>query len=158
MLALTIWPEWVWAIRRLGKPSENRDWKMPEAVVGQWIALHAGKHVGGRPGDVARVEGLAAVLRTAELCGVWPPGSRQRLMDVSWPENLGAITDVVRLSGYDQLQKSLWDVAGCYHWRWDRRISLPEPVPCRGLQRLWKVPPDVEAEILRQVGGQLDAA
>lgn len=46
--ALTIWPEWAWAIRWLGKDVENRTWHPPKSIIGKRIALHAGKGVGRR--------------------------------------------------------------------------------------------------------------
>jgi hypothetical protein len=38
---------------------------------------------------------------------------------------------------------------GPYGWLMPERVAI-EPVPCRGAQGLWKLPPDVEAEVLRR--------
>lgn len=48
MKALTLWPEWAWAIMHLGKDVENRTWHPPKNILGQRIALHAGRKVGRR--------------------------------------------------------------------------------------------------------------
>jgi hypothetical protein len=40
---------------------------------------------------------------------------------------------------------------GRYAWELTRVKMPPEPVPCRGRQRLWDVPPDVAAEIMRRI-------
>jgi hypothetical protein len=39
---------------------------------------------------------------------------------------------------------------GEYGWVVDEVFALPEPVPCPGFQRLWTLPPDVEARVLEQ--------
>lgn len=48
MKALTLWPEWAWSIMHLGKDVENRTWHPPKNILGQRIALHAGRKVGRR--------------------------------------------------------------------------------------------------------------
>ncbi len=42
MRALTLTPEWAWAVCRLGKRVENRTWAPPASAIGTTIALHAG--------------------------------------------------------------------------------------------------------------------
>ena len=46
--ALTLWPEWAWAVCHLGKNVENRSWPIPRGMVGETIAIHAGARFGGR--------------------------------------------------------------------------------------------------------------
>lgn len=62
--ALTIWPEWAFAICHLEKRIENRSWRPPASLVGKRMAIHAGAHLGGRKGRVAAVQGLEAVRYT----------------------------------------------------------------------------------------------
>lgn len=76
MLALTLWPEWAWAIdlpkedgtgyHPLAKRVENREWEIP---LSQWIALHAGKYIGGRKGRVASDEGCESVSLMGQRAG-----------------------------------------------------------------------------------------
>lgn len=47
MKAITLWPEWVWAICCLQKRVENRGWIPPASMLGETIAIHAGKALGG---------------------------------------------------------------------------------------------------------------
>jgi len=54
MKALTLWPEWAWAIIHLGKDVENRTWHPPKNILGQRIALHAGRKVGRRYDPVVK--------------------------------------------------------------------------------------------------------
>lgn len=37
--------------------------------------------------------------------------------------------------------------AGRWMWRLADVRTLPEPIPCRGAQRLWTVPPEIEAQL-----------
>jgi hypothetical protein len=77
-LALT---EWAWAIDVLPEPAakrvENRGQPPWARLVGPgapWIALHAGKHVGGAPGRNAMYGGLMGVRDMARLAG-WHAGT-----------------------------------------------------------------------------------
>lgn len=36
-------------------------------------------------------------------------------------------------------------------WLFDRVVRLPVPVPCRGAQGLWELPPDVLAAVREQI-------
>lgn len=63
--ALTLWPEWAWAIANLDKRVENRTWAPPISMVGKRIAIHSGASIGGRKGRVARREGLSAMMSMA---------------------------------------------------------------------------------------------
>lgn len=67
--ALTIWPEWVWAIMFLDKDREYRGWHPPKDLIGKRLAIHAGANIGGRKGMKARSEGLEAVARMARRAG-----------------------------------------------------------------------------------------
>lgn len=76
LLALTLWPEWAWAVDlpfALAKRVENRGWAPPAELVGPaapWIALHAGKHIGGRSGSDALLDGLEGVLTMGRRAGL----------------------------------------------------------------------------------------
>lgn len=70
MQALTLWPEWAWAIdlpEKLAKRVECRGYELP---IGAWVYLHAGKHIGGRPGRPSLEGGLRAVERMARDAGL----------------------------------------------------------------------------------------
>lgn len=47
-LAITLWPEWAYAVAHLGKNIENRTWEPPDGLLGQMIAIHGGVSIGGR--------------------------------------------------------------------------------------------------------------
>ena len=66
MRALTLYPEFAWAIHALDKRVENRGWALP---LNQWFALHAGKNIGGRASAEGREEGLISLQQMAERAG-----------------------------------------------------------------------------------------
>jgi hypothetical protein len=144
--ALTLWPEWAWAITQLGKDVENRDWRPSRAVLspGDWLAIHAGAVMGGgNPSRKAADAALRGVLEThARVTGLKP------LPEPLSEPTLSAIVALVRYSGADGANPGGWAVPGAYHWRWDRMITLATPIPCRGERDLWPVPEAIVAQIL----------
>jgi hypothetical protein len=153
MPALTLWPEWAHAVARLGKDVENRTWApSPRRLpVGRWIAIHAGKHVGGAPS--ALEEGIAAVfkpLRLPVLRRVKRGQAAQIWVDGQLVVTSGVIA-VARFGGCVSDSPSSWAVPGLVHWKLDQVIALAEPVPCAGRQGLWKLPREIDAAVRAQV-------
>jgi hypothetical protein len=62
------------------------------------------------------------------------------------------IVAVCRFGGTMTASFDPW-FAGPVGWFLEDVTVLPEPVPCRGDQKLWEVPPDVLAEVERQLRG-----
>jgi hypothetical protein len=144
--ALTLWPEWAWAITQLGKDVENRDWKPSRTILapGDWLAIHAGAVLGG--GNPSRKATEAALQKVAEsylFANNFAP-----LPELATKPTLSAIVALVRYSGADGANPGGWAVPGAYHWRWDRMITLATPIPCRGERDLWPVPEAIVAQIL----------
>lgn len=134
---LTVWPEWLWAFVYLGKRTENRTWSPPRELLrrGLVVALHGGKHLGGRPGADADDEARAAVRRMFSR-GPAPPGW-------TWPQVpldafAGQIAAVAELRGVDTDDtRTRWDVGGSMHWRFPKVYVLETPVRTAGAQGLW---------------------
>ena len=131
MRALTIWQPWGDGIVQGWKPLENRDWPPPKSAVGEWIAIHAGKHL-----DVEGEPGFREMLAEAHP-DVKPPAFR------SLP--LGAIIGVAHLVGCVEDSDSPWFV-GDFGWLFSEAVAV-EPLPCKGMQGLWTVPEDLVPEL-----------
>lgn len=149
MRALTLWPEWAWAIHTLDKRVENRTWAIPR---GEWFALHAGKHIGGRPGEAARLDGLNAVVhmgrRAGWACIVDRAGvnTQTRTFTVSADAIArSCLLGHFRVTDYDRSGLG-WAVPGQIGNVLEY-VPFAEPVPCKGAQGLWRVPEDVMAKI-----------
>lgn len=164
MRALTLYPEWAWAILHLGKDVENRLWLPPRALAGQWVALHAGAHVGGRPGQVARTEGMLGLYEMAHRAGWmevaqtlptddpfwWERGAQRAHEPMSHEVTRRAIVGIVRFSSPAR-STSPWAVPGQHHWPILQVVALPAPVLCPGALGLWRVPEALLQSILPHV-------
>jgi hypothetical protein len=134
MRGLSIMHPWCAAIAYGTKTVENRTWGAPEWITGKTIAIHASK----KPDISAR-----------------PPDGE------AWPErkmHLGAVIAVARVTGSCVPWEcdggcSPWAVRGQDHWHLTDRQALAEPVPCRGMLGLWRLPEDVEKLVRAQLSG-----
>lgn len=179
MKAITLWPEWAWAILHLGKDIENRGYPLPESLIGKWIGLHAGKHVGGKPGFVATVAGWEGVANMAGDCWecqhsapgpgwtgtptafVWDPIAKDaprptstRIELATTPLVTSAIVAVVRFGRPRPpiaFGGGYWRVASQWGWPISDMMPLATPVPCKGAQGLWEVPANI-LDKCREVG------
>ena len=146
MKALTIHQPWNWLIANRHKPVENRGWWPPKGTLSTRIALHAGKTLDHHAVDMLREEGyplpdgyvLGAVEAVATVAG-WVDDARR---GARAPGTDMAVIEAAR-------DHSLY--CGPVGWVLTDVILLPEPVPCRGFQKLWTLPADVERAVLEQI-------
>jgi hypothetical protein len=170
----TLWPEWGFTFTHLDKGGstghpgiENRPSKPPANLIGQRVAFHNGAHIGGRKGNVAALEGVWAVLGTAESAGWAFTGARPSAL--ARRVNLGrgilskggdavdfdgsrivtsALTFTAVITGYDpptDKPAHPWQFASDpedsetwqYGWHVEDVIPLARPIPCAGLQGFW---------------------
>ena len=164
MKALTLWPEWLWAVTHLGKPLENRTYPPPESLIGERIALHAGLKVGGVT-DKWGPRFLEAVGLVMEMAGEagWGPMIIKKAQLVEFHmypvrmglclENLprGVVVATALVAGYHHdYKRRPWGAKGQYQWKLEDVRKLGTPIPCRGYQRLWNLPPEVERAVREQ--------
>ncbi len=151
MRALTLWPEQAFAVAYLGKDRENRKQRPPRTIVGQWLAIHAGAHIGGRPSKGAARLGMCAMFEVAELSiGSLPD---QDLMVSKLVRS--AVVAVVKIGhAYEIGNPRRWYLGDPWMgWRIDECVTLREPVPCKGYQGIWFLSDDVAAQISAQLPG-----
>ena len=128
--ALTLWPEWAYAIAHLGKDVENRSWRPPAWLIGRRLAIHAGADLGGRPGRMARLEAQANLLCAL---GREPPVGVQIATR--------RIVAVVTVGEPTRDSQSPWAVPGEWHWPLTEVVRVDVPV-LRGAQGLWRLTDD----------------
>ena len=160
MRALTLRRPWDEPIVDGVKTVENRSWHPPAYVVGTHIAIHAGQKYDSGGADWIEEETPYVTLPVHESDRV----------------RRGAIVGVVRVRGWIAMQGPTLRYVGDCEWlkpRLDELISSPwffgpvgwviddavsiAPVPCRGRQRLWTLPADVE-RVVRERWGEARAA
>jgi hypothetical protein len=158
LLALTVHQPWAWALAGGWKPCENRDWPPPPSVLGHYLAIHAGRQY-----DEAAARELVEHAELLRLPGP-PPGAAHIALGaiVAVGRVAGAVL-VDEVEGHLAVQKVLGEVpreraaelarspwaSGPWLWVLDSVVQLAEPVPCRGLQKVWTVPPPV-ADVVRE--------
>ena len=136
--ALTLWRPWTYAITHANKRIENRPWGPPRGIVGQYLALHAGKKYDdyGRlsirditgwdpPDEFGCPQGIVAVCKVLGSYSTYAETDAQ----------LEHLRDVVASVYTDQRP---W-VFGPYCWVLGE-VTPIEPVQCKGAQGLWSVP------------------
>jgi hypothetical protein len=152
---LTVHQPWAWALAGGWKPVENRDWPPPASLIGHHLVIHAGRQYDEAAAFDLRAN--AAALGLPEVL----PGPKVA--------PLGAIVAVAYVAGAvlvedlqpglapakvignvseqegRQLAASPW---ACGPWLWVVRqvVAIP-PIPCRGFQKLWTVPPSIADQV-----------
>ena len=146
MKAITLWPEWAYAIQKLGKDGENRSWRLPKSLVGEWIAIHAGVRGVHAAVTSPRWDELRAFHDTLRVIGV--SGCASNAEDIR-----GHIVQLARFGNPTQNSGSKW-AAGDGQWFWPivERAEIG-PVKCKGAQGLWDVPEDVMQDIRARLSG-----
>ena len=166
MPALTVRPPWSWAIAHGGKAIENRSY--PTRYRGQ-IAIHGGALSRWDP-DGERSPRLRLAWR--EWIAALPAGNvptplpSRRSLHISF----GAVVAVAELAGchssgpqgcggeWDGVDGwlrpwcSTWAANGQCHWELADVRPLRDPVPCRGMLGLWRLPDEVEKAVRAQLG------
>lgn len=143
MKALTFWRPWSDAIVRGPKRCENRGWPPPDRMLGEYIAIHAGKRYqrgewpwpdGFEP--PAEADSPQGIVGVARIRGALDLRRGRALM---YLETVDELQVADRL---DELDRDPWWAGPC-GWLLDEVVAI-EPVPCRGAQGLWNLPADVE--------------
>jgi len=133
ILGLTVYRPWSWAIAEGLKDVENRSWT-PNIPIGHYLAIHAGLKWDR--------SALPFFDRIRRMPGCNLPGVTPRADQCD-----EGIIAIAKYGGYitpDQAPDNPW-LIGPYGWKLDHVVKLNQPVPCKGAQRLWALPPDVLA-------------
>lgn len=135
MRALTLYRPWAWSIVHGPKRIENRPWKPWPSVIGQRIALHAGKRY-DKKGEAFIMEQLAAV------GGLPVDAEDEGIVGVATVR--GFVSNPAEIQDVDQVE---W-FFGPFGWVLED-VRAVEPIPCSGALGLWQLPAAVEAEVRR---------
>lgn len=149
MKALTLWQPWAWAIVAAGKNVENRTWEPPRDIIGERIAIHAGKTID--------IESILA-MRNEMRINCPSPASLVRGAIVGTARVVGAIAvnggtcqynGGVTLEQSSVLCDSHW-FSGPIGWVLADVVRFHEPIQCRGAQGLWELGPAYERLVLEE--------
>lgn len=130
LYALTLHRPWAWAIAHGPKRIENRSWAPPRWARGMRLAIHAGKTFNERDRNVI--------------------ASRYGLSVPSKDDDPMGIVALATLAGSTTESDDPW-FNGPVGWILKDVRALPQPVPARGAQGLWVVPPEIAQQVLAQL-------
>lgn len=162
---LTVRQPWCWAIEH-GKPVENRSWNMKHRGP---LWLHAGaRSRWDLDGESSRL-----------VCQAWAAWAHSRpdfrdnihqyqLQPDTTAMHFGAVTSLAEVTGCHHASEcrrpkgdpppgttyslcSPWAAHAQWHIELTVRLVLPEPVACRGMLGLWRLPEDVEKAVRAQL-------
>mgnify|MGYP003522317705 CR=1 FL=1 len=154
MKALTLWPEWAWAICHLGKNVENRSLVIPPGL----YCLHAGaRFCGEYTKDKYKGEALLSVWNTAhkQRLTVDQANTLSALESVLPDIPTSSIVGIIKVTGHTNYQhRALWDSP--MGWAAPGQIAnhielvsvLPTPIPCKGALGLWTVPDNITHQLV----------
>lgn len=140
MKALTIAQPYSELIVRGLKRVENRNWPAPQAVIGQRIAIHAGKSKAWLSGDnygipvsemqFGKIVATAKVAMCVGIFAAWrgPPDLQEAFKKIGW--SFEAFQDHEHTEGP-------------FCWVLSEVQPLTTPIPYTGAQRLWLLPDHV---------------
>ena len=158
---LTVRPPWSWALLH-GKDVENRTWSTDYRGS---LLLHAGARSRWDPDGAASPFVRHEWDRHVRRIPGWPglPFSDVELNRKTTLMPFGAVVAVAELvachlspdfggtCGATRTLCSPWAARDQYHWLLSDVRPLPEPVPCRGMLGLWRLPDDVERLVREQL-------
>ncbi len=151
MKALSLWQPWANLVAVGAKRIETRSWATDHRGP---LAIHATSKFPQEARDAARNpifaqalgEGLlprSAIVAVATLVGCYQFG-------------YGSTNQTIGGEPVGALEETFGDFTpGRYGWLLKDVQRLAVPVPCPGARMLWDVPPEVESDIQRLLGGAL---
>lgn len=141
MEAITLWRPWELATLYGGKDVENRSWVLPFRMRGKPFALHAGQKF-DKDGEAT----ILRILGIQSLAELWHGASEPGVV-----VGVASVDRVVQPGDrLDKASESPW-LFGPWGWVWRDVRALPRPVPCKGRQGFWRLPPAVEAAVREQL-------
>ena len=142
--ALTLHQPWASLIALGAKRIETRNWRPPVALIGQRLAIHAGKKIVKLPSGTYEHYNQAVMRRLGN----------------DWPDTIptGAVVAIATIQRARQVRSScdlpdgdefLFGEYGYLRWMWELSnvTVLDPPVPIRGRQGIWNWHPP---ELLRE--------
>ena len=130
MKAISLWQPWAWAVAHGGKNIENRGWTA-ESLVGEEIAIHAGMRLDE--------EALQALLDDDVKA---PPAGQ------FYHGGIVAVARFAKIVTEDDAEADNEWFFGPYGFLLEDVVAI-EPVPTRGQQKFWSLPPGV-AHLVQQ--------
>ena len=150
--AVTLRHPWAFAVQRLGKDIENRTWKPPHELIGQYIAIHGGAVPRGEALDTAtnEVVWMLQNILTGAYLRALPADKFTWVRDNLLGKNIRqtewitpGIVAVAKLEAVVTKSDSPW-FFGPYGFVLSDVTPLDRAIPHRGALGFWDVEPHAE--------------
>lgn len=138
MKAITLHQPWASLIAVGAKRIETRSWKPPASLIGQKLAIHAGKRMVQLPASLYPEYNAALRRHLGENWTVTIPAGA--VVAVATLSSAQLITRLSELPDGDELLFGEYDY-GRWMWRLDDVRPLDPPTPVRGHQGIWNFNP-----------------
>lgn len=149
MKGLTLHRPWDYPVVRGIKPIENRRWQPHRAVIGQWVAIHAGlTYDESGAAFIEKAMGQSVPHRVdSDAVAGHIVGLVRVVAAFHKPTIDAAKSRGMKLGRWESLvAESPW-AFGPWCWVLEDAFPLVAPVPCKGAQSLWPVPKEIEAAL-----------
>lgn len=155
MKALSVRQPWAFAIARMEKRFENRDWRTVDSALPKTLAIHASKGMTRNEYDDFMCFIHDNFAEKSLFVGGAVSQTGVSLHTLGFPnfKNMvrGAVIAVARPLRWVDESKSKWFV-GKYAIEFaDDVIALPQPVPCVGRLGFFELPDDIAQEVEKQI-------
>ena len=143
MRGLTLHQPWAFLVARGYKLIENRSWKPPTWLMGQYFAIHAGKAWDQKSVDFIK-NNFDGLMPTKHYCTKFESGMLIAIVQLT--AVVESREEAERLSpGHGK-----W-FFGPYGWVLEDATLLKPTIECRGYQKLWNLPEDIEEKVCQQI-------
>lgn len=146
---LTLWRPWPWAFTHADKRVENRPVRPPRKLVGMYLALHSGLKFDADAAIRMREGRYGNAARACRCDSDAHPHT-----EITCVGKVDAVSEFMLNAEMEpddpRFARNPW-AFGRFVIDLPTLIVLPTPVPCRGAQGYWRLPPDVFEQVRDQV-------
>ena len=156
MKIISLWPPWAQLVSLNLKRIETRSWKAPEVLIGQRIGIHVTKKMPAMARRFCRkfalllgytvenyngswlyyleqgIGNFGKIIATAKLCGCYKIINNDVIGKVAYID-VNGLEFAVTGNEYEFGDYR----TGRYVWMLEDIQQLPNPIPAKGMQRLW---------------------
>ena len=143
MKGLTVYQPWASLIAAGAKPYEFRGWRAPKWIIGERIAIHAGRTIALDPG-YETIAAIAAIYGAGQWRRAVPRGAVIATVTLAGAQKVSYLQDGMAYvePGGQAIPADPYGDFTPGRWLWLLTdIRAIEPVPARGHQRLWRWTP-----------------
>lgn len=139
MKCISLWNPWAMLLVLGEKKFETRSWRLPDALIGQRVAIHAAKHVDSETRALCKTDPFRLALKGVGL-DFLPLGTIVGSVVFGAPWNTNHPKFPAMLADFSASERAFGDFSpGRWAWPASEPQKLASPVPYRGAQGFFNV-------------------